>query len=67
MTSSRAFLNTCSRGFTLSEIVIANAVLVVATGAMFSVFFQSQHSFESQRDILEVTRQARAAMLQVSA
>ena len=66
MTSSRAFLNTCSRGFTLSEIVIANAVLVVATGAMFSVFSQSQHSFESQRDILEVTRQARAAMLQVS-
>ena len=66
MTSSRAFLNTCSRGFTLAEIVIANAVLVVATGAMFSVFSQSQHSFESQRDILEVTRQARVAMLQVS-
>ena len=66
MTSSRAFLNTCSRGFTLVEIVIANVVLVVATGAMFSVFSQSQHSFESQRDILEVTRQARVAMLQVS-
>ncbi|MCH8017316.1 MAG: hypothetical protein IH917_11900 [Acidobacteria bacterium] len=66
MTSSRAFLNTCSRGFTLVEIVIANAVLVVATGAMFSFFSQSQHSFESQRDIMEVTRQARAAMLQVS-
>ena len=66
MTPSRAFLNTCSRGFTLAEIVIANAVLVVAAGAIFSVFFQSQHSFESQQDILEVTRQARAAMLQVS-
>jgi len=66
MTPSRAFFNTCSRGFTLAEIVIANAVLVVAAGAMFSVFSQSQHSFDSQQDILEVTRQARAAMLQVS-
>jgi len=66
MTPSRAFLNTCSRGFTLAEIVIANVVLVVAAGAMFSAFSQGQHSFESQQDILEVTRQARAAMLQVS-
>ena len=66
MTPSRAFLNTCSRGFTLAEIVIANVVLVVAAGAMFSAFSQSQHSFESQQDILEVTRQARAAMFQVS-
>ncbi len=66
MTPSRAVLNTCSRGFTLAEILIANTVLVVAAGAMFSVFSQSQHSFESQQEILEVTRQARAAMLQVS-
>jgi type II secretory pathway pseudopilin PulG len=66
MSPSRAFFNTCSRGFTLAEIVIANAVLVVAAGAIFSVFFQSQHSLESQKDILEVTQQARAAMLQVS-
>ncbi len=66
MTPSRAFLNTCSRGFTLAEIVIANVVLIVAAGAMFSVFSQSQHTFDSQQDILEVTRQARAAMLQVS-
>ncbi len=66
MNPSRAFFNTCSRGFTLAEIVIANAVLVVAAGAIFSVFYQSQHSLESQQDILEVTQQARAAMLQVS-
>ena len=66
MTSSRAFLNTCSRGFTLAEIVIASVVLVVAAGAMFSAFSQTQHSFDSQQDILEVTRQARAAMFQVS-
>ncbi len=66
MSPSRAFLNTCSRGFTLVEIVIANVVLVIATGAMFSVFSQSQYSFESQQDILEVTRQARVAMLQVN-
>jgi type II secretory pathway pseudopilin PulG len=66
MNPSRAFFNTCSRGFTLAEIVIANAVLVVAAGAIFSVFFQSQHSLESQQDILEVTQQARAAVLQVS-
>jgi type II secretory pathway pseudopilin PulG len=66
MNPSRAFFNTCSRGFTLAEIVIANAVLVVAAGAIFSVFYQSQHSLKSQQDILEVTQQARAAMLQVS-
>ena len=66
MTPSRAFLNTCNRGFTLAEIVIANVVLVVTAGAMFSAFSQSQHSFGSQQDILDATRQARAAMLQVS-
>ena len=66
MSPSRAFFNTCSRGFTLVEIVIANAVLVVAAGAIFSVFSQSQHSLESQKDILEITQQARAAMLQIS-
>ncbi len=66
MTPSRAFFNTCSRGFTLAEILIANAVLVVAAGAIFSLFFQSQHSFESQQDILEATQQARAAMLQIN-
>ncbi len=66
MTPSRAFLNTCSRGFTLAELVIANVVLVVAAGAMFSSFSQTQHSFESQQGILEVTREARVAMLQVN-
>jgi len=66
MNPLRAFFNTCSRGFTLAELVIANAVLVLAAGAIFSVFSQSQHSFESQQDILAVTQQARAAILQVS-
>ncbi len=66
MTQSRALFSTCSRGFTLVEMVIANAVLVIAAGAIFSIFSQSQYVYESQQDVLEVTQQARAAMLQVS-
>ncbi len=66
MTQSRALFNTCSRGFTLVEMVIANAVLVIAAGAIYSVLSQTQYSYESQQDILEVTQQARTAMLQVS-
>ena len=66
MTQSRALFSTCSRGFTLVEMIIANAVLVIATGAIFSIFSQSQYSYEAQQDILEVTQQARVAMLQVS-
>ncbi len=66
MTQSRALFNTCSRGFTLAEMVIANTVLVIAAGAIYSVLSQTQYSYESQQDILEVTQQARAAMLQVS-
>ncbi len=66
MTQSRALFNTCSRGFTLAEMMIANAVLVIAAGAIYSVLSQTQYSYESQQDILEVTQQARTAMLQVS-
>ena len=33
MTQSRALFNTCSRGFTLAEMMIANAVLVIAASS----------------------------------
>lgn len=65
MTQSRSRFNSCSRGFTLVEMLAASLVLAVLGGAIISLLSQSQHSYQSQQGILEVTQQARAAMDQV--
>ncbi len=65
MTPSRSRLHTCSGGFTLVELMVGCAVLLLIAGALGSILFQSQHSYQSQQSILEVTQDARAAMDQV--
>ena len=67
MTPSRSRFHTCSRGFTLIEMLVASAVLVLIAGSLTSILSQSQHSYKSQQYILEVTQEARAAMDQVCA
>ncbi len=67
MNPSRSGFHTCSRGFTLIEMIVASAVLVLIAGALSSILAQSQHSYQSQQYILEVTQEARAAMDQVCA
>ena len=65
MTPSRSRFHTCSGGFTLVELMVGCAVLLLIAGALSSILFQSQHSYQSQQSILEVTQDARAAMDQV--
>ena len=67
MTPSRSRFHTCSGGFTLVELIVACGVLVLITGTLTSILSQSQHAYQSQQYILEVTQEARAAMDQVCA
>ena len=53
-------------GFTLTEMMIVVGVLVVLSGAIFMLFSQSQDVYVTQRDMVQVTQQARIAMDQIT-
>lgn len=66
MKQRRSLSDDSSRGFTLVEMLIATAVLVVIGGGVFTLLNQSQRSYGSQQDMTEVVQQARLAMDQIT-
>ena len=54
-----------SRGFTIAEILIGTAVLLLIMGGIMGVMFQSQRSYTRQYELMKASRVARMAMHQV--
>lgn len=56
---------TNTRGFTLVEVMLVSALLVAITGAVLTVFYQSNASFASQNELARTTQQQRLALDQM--
>ncbi|MEE8350475.1 MAG: hypothetical protein V3R94_12945 [Acidobacteriota bacterium] len=54
-----------SRGFTLAEVLIGTAVLLLIMGGIMGVMFQSQRSYTRQYDLMKASRTARISMHQI--
>ena len=52
-------------GFTLFELLIVIGIISLVTGAIFTLTYQGQRSFQSEAELNEATRQARVAMDQI--
>ncbi len=66
MKERRSLSYDSSRGFTLVEMLMTSAVLVLIGVAIFTLLNQSQRSFRSLGDMTEVVQQARLAMDQIT-
>ncbi len=62
MNKRRSLTDDPSRGFTLVEVLITCAILVIMGGAIFTLSNQSQRSYRSQQDLSQVVQQARIVM-----
>jgi hypothetical protein len=54
-----------SRGFTLAEVLINTAVLLLIMGGIMGVMSQSQRSYSRQYQLMKVSRTARMSMHQI--
>lgn len=52
----------CERGFTLSEMLIATAVMVAVTGGVFTVLNPSQGTFQAQPEVADMQQRLRVAV-----
>ncbi len=54
-----------NKGFSFLEVLIVTAILAITLGAVFSLVYQSQQSFQSERQLNDTVQQARIAMDQI--
>lgn len=58
--------NPNQRGFTLVEVMIASAIMVVALGMLLSLYAMGQRFFRAGMNQIDVTRDARASLERIS-